>query len=312
MSMDGKKKRIAENLGQAIKKCVEIIGDTNDSNSIMSQLIDLAYKDAIYRCFNEGLRLNPENPKRPKAIVSLVHETFFASQLLAIRRLFDKGDDVNSLRRIYEIVNAKRDLYSREAFLIAKSERISRSPIKWRQDSEKDFLNKLYDSISNTHAEARTCEDKLWIPHLEAIGEFLNRPSLIHKYTDSFIAHAIKGKKHQLGIQDLEKVNLGNLQKLYQTISWLCFTLSRYIGELILFEVPTVTFDQFEGWSGTFYAGSFDRQFIMYWNKRVSLLASWQEKYWDLDRFYVSPWKEFITKEYLVEHHRGKELGKVP
>jgi hypothetical protein len=294
MSVDGKKKWIAENLDLSIKKCVEILGDTDDPNSVNSQLIDLAYNDAIYRCFNEGLRLDPNNPKRPKAIVSLVHETFFASQLLAVRRLLDKSKDVNSLRRIFDIVYAKREFYSREGFLAAKNERITKNSSSWHQKSEEKFLNKLYDSVSNTQIDARTGKDKLWEPHLKAIGEFIDRPSLIHKYTDSFIAHAIKGKKHRLTVQQLEKVNLDNLQRLYKTISWLCFTLSRYIGEWILFEVPTVTFDQFEGWSGTFYGGSFDRQLTKYWNQRVSLLASWQSKYWNLDKFYVSPSKEFV------------------
>lgn len=297
MSINGKKNRITVKLRLAIAKCVELIGDIDDPNSVRYQLIDLTYNDTIYRCFNEGLRLDTDNPKRPKAIVSLIHETFFASQLLAVRRLLDRGEDVHSLRKIFDIVNANRSLYSREGFIFAKQERISRNSSSWRQEAEKDFMHKLYDSVSNKRPDTRNDEDGLWMPHLEAIGKFLDKPSLIHKYTDSFIAHAIKGKKHRLSVKDLEKVNLGNLQRLYQTISWLCYTLSRYIGELILFEVPTVTFDQFEGWSGSFYAGSHDRHLTNYWNKRTSLVRSWQERYWDLDKFYLSPRKEFFLVE---------------
>ncbi len=120
MIEDSKRRRIAERLCQEIEKCVALLGDISDPNSLKFQLSDLAYKDAIYRSFNEGLRLNPDNPLRPKTIVSLVHETFFASQLLAVRRLFDGGKDVQSLRRIFDIVNKNRDLFTREGFLLAK------------------------------------------------------------------------------------------------------------------------------------------------------------------------------------------------
>lgn len=296
MSSEANKVLTIQNLEKALRKCIEIHYNTDDTNSVFYQLTDLAYKDSIYLCLNEGLRLDSKNPNSPKSIISLIHESYFASQLLSIRRLLDKGNDVQSLRRIFDVIYTNKSLFTRENFLIAKRDRIERRLSPDFQELEREFLNRLYDGISNTTQVTRSNDDKLYEPYLNAILHYLNRPSLIRQYTDSFIAHAILKQKHKLTISDLEKVNLANVQKLLKTISWLSFTLSRYIGELILFEVPAVTFDKFEGWTKSIFSKDIEKLLEKYWYRRVSLLKSWEDNYWDWDRFFVSPTKGFPVK----------------
>jgi hypothetical protein len=297
MDNSAKRQRRAEKLEQLFDKCILILGHADDTNSVVFQLIDLAYKDTIYKCFNEGLRLDEKNSNSPKALVSLIHESFFASQLLAIRRLLDGGEDVQSLRRIFDLIFSNKELFTRDAFVTAKRNRIERRSHPELQGMEREFINQLFDSVSNKSANSRSENDTLHLPFLDAIKEYLDRPSLIHQYTDAFIAHALLKKKHKLNEFDLSQISLENIETLLETISWLSYTLSRYVGELILFEVPTVTFDKFEGWFNSVFSKNLEVELKNFWYEQANLLKSWEQNYWDIKTFYEAPLRKFKEKE---------------
>jgi hypothetical protein len=81
------------------------------------------------------------------------------------------------------------------------------------------------------------------------------------------------------------------MQESYIDISWLAYTLSYYIGDLILFKVPSVAYNQFEGWIGSIYKSNIERSLRKYWQNRFRLFEKWERTYWYGDKLYITPKK---------------------
>lgn len=266
--------------------------DDNDGNTLLNQLSNIAFNDCVYRCFNEGLRLDKDNKNRPLLIIDQFHEYFFKNQVISIRRVFDSGDDVISLRRIFDIIYKNKEQMTREKYLLICSDELNEIKHEKMKESQIEFQNTNYDLISKKQRTHRKGSDKLYFPYLESIKSYLSRRNILHEYTNSYIAHSFNKKRRQLTPEELNKISLMKLQKAYKEISWLSFTISRYIGECILFEVPAVPYNQFEGWVGSLYKKNIEIKLNNYWNKRSDLFESWKKQYWFDDEIYVSPYKK--------------------
>ena len=63
-----------------------------DVHTIQSQLQDIVWNDAIYRCYNEALHIRDKRAIKqpvPSTIIELLHESIFINQAVRIRRLTD-------------------------------------------------------------------------------------------------------------------------------------------------------------------------------------------------------------------------------
>lgn len=271
-----------------IKKCQEII-ELGNKNSITNLISDVIYYDLLYRSFNEGLRLDQQNNKKPNSIIGLIHESFFDSQVMKIRRLLDNGNDVYSLRKVFSEIIKHEYLYTREEYLkLVDAENV--------QKREYELLivdqHRKYDQISGKTHNNRTKEDKLNHSYLMAIKAYLDKPNIIVKYTNTYIAHSLNKDKQAIIEDELEKVSLRKLQENYKLLSWLSFTLSYYCNTLILFDAPTIQYEQFENWVGTIFKKDIELKLYKYWEKRARMFSNWQDKYWISNDFYLTPFRK--------------------
>jgi hypothetical protein len=271
-----------------INKCKEII-ELGNKNSITNLISDIIYYDLLYRSFNEGLRLDKQNDKKPNSIIGLIHESFFDSQVMKIRRLLDNSNDVYSLRKVLNEIIRHEHLYTREEYiLLIDPETIQKRAYELLVLDQ----HRKYDQISGKTPYNRAREDKLNHSYLMEIKAYLDKPNIIVKYTNTFVAHSLNKEKQVIIEDDLEKVSLRRLQENYKLLSWLSFTLSFYCNDLILFDPPTVLYEQFENWVGTIFKKDIELKLYKYWEKRAKMFSSWQDKYWMSNDFYISPYRK--------------------
>ena len=271
-----------------INKCKEII-ELGNKNSITNLISDIIYYDLLYRSFNEGLRLDKQNDKKPSSIIGLIHETFFFSQVIKIRRLLDNSNDVYSLRKVFNEIIKHEYLYTREDYILLIDP-------ETKNKREYELLvhdqHRKYDQISGKTPDNRAKEDRLNHSYLMEIKAYLDKPNIIVKYTNTFVAHSLN-KEKQVTIEDeLEKVSLRKLQENYKLLSWLSFTLSYYCNDLILFDPPSIPYEQFENWVGTIFKKDIELRLYKYWENRVKMFSCWQDKYWMSNDFYISPYQK--------------------
>jgi len=152
--------------------------------------------------------------------------------------------------------------------------------------------NRKYDLISGKTPTNRTKNDKLNHSYLMAIKAHLDKPNIIVKYTNTFIAHSLNKEKQVIIEDELKKVSLRKLQENYKILSWLSFTLSYYCNTLILFDPSTLLYEQFENWVGTIFKKDIELQLYKYWEKRAKMFSSWQDKYWMSNDLYLSPYRK--------------------
>ncbi len=278
-----------------ISKCKEMIHDNSDGNTLVQQLSKLSFNDTVYRTFNEGLRLDRENEKRPKLIIDQFHRYFFKDQAISIRRILDKGKDVYSLRRVFDIVYENSSIFTRRGYISANQKQVNELKDPRVKEVQIEHLNQQYDIISNVSLKNRNEDDHLYAPYLRSMDTYINKRKVLHEYTNAYIAHSYSKKKRGKSRENLNKINLNKMQEAYKYISWLSYMVSRYIGVLILFEVPSVPYYQFEGWVGSIYKRNIERSLNTYWCKRVKLFDSWKQKYWFSDKIYITPYKSANT-----------------
>jgi len=263
--------------------------ESDDKNSISNQIGDVLYFDLLYRSFNEGLRLDGKNDKRPASLIDYIHKIFYENQTLRIRRLLDKGDDAYSLRRILNLIIANEHLYTRESYVCLDGIQYEIEQNKGIKEYECKFRHEKYDLLFRMNSGKRQKDDRLMVEYLEKIKEYLDKPNILIGFADQYVAHSLNKKKRKKTDQNLDKISLMQLQKNYKLLSWLSYTLSYYCNSLILFRVPVVTYDQFENWVGTLFVKDISKNLNKYWNKRADMFKSWEDKYWMMNDLYINP-----------------------
>ncbi|MDB5731101.1 MAG: hypothetical protein JWQ03_996 [Variovorax sp.] len=89
-------------------------------NSINRQIRGMMWDDAAFRALNEARRFSsPEYPTGATAplLAGLIDQGFVATQILSITRLVDRRQDVISLRRLLDDIEAHAHLITREIFV---------------------------------------------------------------------------------------------------------------------------------------------------------------------------------------------------
>ena len=142
-----------------------------DVNSVESQLTELAWQDAIYRSFNECLRVNLRRKKplqQPASLIELIHERYLHAQAVYLRRLFElpaanAARGVCSLPTVLALIRRSRDSFCREAFVCYDC--TPYAP-KLMQSSPKDYMvsrsrHKSFDLFTQTAGRTRSRDDEL-------------------------------------------------------------------------------------------------------------------------------------------------------
>ena len=93
----------------------------DSENDVWTQLSRMTWNDAVFRLINEGLRLADHSQQlcaiHNRMLIDFALEGYLANQVLAVRRLLDKRDDVNSLYRLVQDIEKSRPLITRENYV---------------------------------------------------------------------------------------------------------------------------------------------------------------------------------------------------
>ena len=94
--------------------------DSESKNSILVQVINMLFETLIYKVILKARSIAPKNSKGRielnGAIHYLIDKCFFNSQLMTIRRLTDKGEDVISLHKLLNQMKGNCKYLTRENY----------------------------------------------------------------------------------------------------------------------------------------------------------------------------------------------------
>jgi hypothetical protein len=94
--------------------------DKDEPNSIQQQIFSMLFVDLAYRILVEPRRTTDEKLKiaaRSGLLAHLLDQCYVANQILAIRRLLDKRNDVVSVRHLLDDIAHSRRLLTREIYV---------------------------------------------------------------------------------------------------------------------------------------------------------------------------------------------------
>ena len=229
-----------------------------DRHSIQNQIYDMIFDSAIFQCINESRKYAAQddigNIKQNRLLHYFINQSFFKTQLLAIRRLVDrdfgrvqrnKPHTVNSLYNLIEDVKKYSTLltrknvladwnlpYNYEKALAEYKNSIDRSkPYLVPQEiAHSEDLHRRIDSAASIAAKKRCPDDLIPINNLKQFEIRLNDIEELCKYVDKYIAHSASSESRRNVPEEIE----GALGKVLNAHRIICETAS-YIGNKLLF-----------------------------------------------------------------------------
>ena len=184
----------------------------DDPNNIEGQIIGMIFLDLSYRGLAKvrgDLSKGPDIAARSSILAHMLDQGYVATQVLAIRRLLDKGNNVFSIRRLLDDIWRNRDLFTREIFIAYDG--TPYDPDGWQSlppSTEAQIFeihnpkffgfvrsserHKLFDKLSGVLPASRNRQDTIRIEIFERLRSWLNSAeakkliTLSHK----FFAHA--------------------------------------------------------------------------------------------------------------------------
>ena len=237
----------------------------NDRHAIINQLIQMTWDAASFRMINESRGLAPIDkkgePELSGLMYSLINRGFFATFIVAVRRLMDASSPrtgpkgVYSLSILFADMKAHRHLLTRKAILEAEeipydfesiqdSANAYASGMYLRMSSER--RHKMIDVLADVAPGSRQPEDTLQ----EAV--FLNLEAKASKACEAIAAHATKFIAHAstpesratLKIQQVP--TLGMLWKAHKHLCQVAgFLTICVLGASCPGFLPTPQYDQF-------------------------------------------------------------------
>jgi hypothetical protein len=229
-----------------------------DIHSIRSQVYDMVFDYAIFQCINESRKYAAEddegNIKQNRMLHYFINQSFFKTQLLAIRRLVDR--DFNRVQRnkphtVYSLYNLIEDIKKHSALLTRKNVFATCNlPYNYEKalaeymnsiDHTKPYLvpqeiahsedlHRRIDSAASIAAEKRSPDDLISINNLKQFEIRLNDIEELCKYVDKYIAHSATSESRKNVPEEIE----GALGKVLNAHRIICETAS-YIGNRLLF-----------------------------------------------------------------------------
>jgi hypothetical protein len=223
----------------------------DEPNSIEGQIIRMTFEDMSYRMMTKPRGETSQDVKiaaRNGLLVHMLDIGYAATQILAIRRLLDKGSDVMSMQRLLNSIKANRKLITRENYVAYDGkpygpdgwQSLPASPEIQMWGAEAPGLygylmsgerHKLFDKLSGVSVASRSRQDLISVTIFERLEGWLRSVeaeklvTLSHK----FFAHAAGAESR--GNLTLSGFPLGDIEKAQRAI----VRVERAITDDILF-----------------------------------------------------------------------------
>jgi len=276
---------------------IMLAGD--DPHSVEQQMLTLAWDNAVYRCYNESLRIaDRAKIDTASTLADFIHRAFFAKQVMSIRRLLDyrrkkPGWEVYSIRTINSELKEHIDLFTRENYVCYDGTIYEASDHSndWRQKLISDGRHLVFDTLSVAHGRTRSRNDSIAIELLNNMEVYLNKDELLRKYANKYLAHAAAPPTRQFFDPELSRITLNYIQRMYRILIWACKLLGKITDQLVLTEVAVPDYDQFTGWTNAILSDHSKSMMTKYWKKRANYFTKWSSVYWSPEVLYRSPYK---------------------
>jgi len=302
-------------LSEKRKQWLEVLSG-EDRHSISRQLTDMIWDAASFRMVNEARRLAPPDSKGGVQLNWMMHSLmdrgFFASQILAIRRLTDsyslegpKG--VYSLSGLLKDMQAQRHLLTRAAVFAAEGlaydyepirrrwrayadERRSGSETAWATPADLDWhkherRHEAVDMLTGVRPEARRPEDVIQEAVLVNLASKVARASKeIVTYAKKFIAHAATPESRAIVNADDAVLTLNHLWEAHKHLCQVAkFLAIEVLGDSCpgLLRIPL--FNQFRHMDKPLIDSSRLGELRELWKQFEEECQSWKQ--WDLDTY---------------------------
>lgn len=291
-SCDVKDKELLACFREKLKHWKTCLSDEKDYHSIYNQLTTLFWDHAVYRIFNEALRLSEETNDPSTGlqgtIIELLHKNFMDSQAIAIRRLTDvsynKPDrEVYSLRRLVDEIKANINLYTRENYVCYDGISFDEEPDD--DDRVRAFRNSRqtrYDYLSGKDMNHCSRDDKLSSTVLAALEEGIEEDFKItrevRRYVNNWVAHAADPKNREKYAHVPDEVHLQKLDECYQALIRIGKKVELFIDEFLLCSVPTPIFDQLKNWDKPVVTTKDLKALREYWFERDREIENWAKE----------------------------------
>jgi hypothetical protein len=282
-----------------------LFGD--DPNSIRIQIHNMVWDSAVFLSINKARKyamLDKEGkPELNGMVHRFINRSFFQTQSLAIRKLYDKRSDVISLVRILNDMEKNRMLLTRKNITDAhdypydyesKQARLNqiRSLDKSKQDlvaqdlfncHHSETIHERIDSLSDVDSSHRNRNDIVSPKIFDWLETKLSGLESIVNHVNKFIAHsATPGSRASIKADDIV-ITLGEILNAHKTI---CQT-AEFIGMSFLyrsfgnfFAIPQ--YDQFEHFEKPWATDETVGKLYKFWREYDRETQSW--KNWDWQR----------------------------
>jgi hypothetical protein len=250
--------------------------DSEDKNCLLKQVQNMLFETLIYRCILKARSIAPKDNKGRirlnGAMHYLIDKCFFNNQLMAIRRLTDRGEDVVSLYKLLNQMKGNCKYLTRLNYFMILQERgyeYDYSEIKKKHDEyvEKNLrmneaimipdeltwekserLHSDFDKLSKNKASNRTPEDIIDNSIFDKLLNELDRCEKLRDHVDHFVAHSLKPEKVEKLDDEALRVTFERLWEAQQIICKVTHFVGLYLLGIVdygLLPIPHGSFLQY-------------------------------------------------------------------
>jgi hypothetical protein len=241
--------------------------DDDPDHAIWSTIQELVWRDVQFATIGQLAKDNPEGPLNTSLIAESLIGGHVAQQVLAIRRLMDRGRNRVSLARLIMDLKSNRDLLTRENIVCydglpydheaveAKEWEEMPSGIRWghttgpRAWSISKMAQKQFDRVSGIQHPARSRDDTIPKSTFTRLEELLmaSGGARIAEWSHAYLAHAgtpfdREAVKSVTIANESVAAAIRELARITEYVSSEVLWMGGYRGSLM----PTPQFDVFE------------------------------------------------------------------
>lgn len=271
-----------------------------EPNTVQAQLFNMMYLDLVYRTLVVPRHKTDEQLKIAAKSIILAHfldQAYVASQILAIRRLLDKSNDVFSLRRLLDDITKHRLLITREIYVCNDgqpydSEAWQRLPDQgvdgklWGIDAPKfanyrssQIRHETFDRLSRISPTARKRCDRIEVCVFQQLKNWLTNSAADKLITLShkFFAHASSADSR--GALQYSGISLADVDIVQRAL----VRVERAITDLLLFigiardVVPMPPLGLLKGLDEPYATGNMILKMEAEWDQLVAERNQWSK-----------------------------------
>lgn len=272
-------------------------------NSIQSMVHSLNWNDAIYRTFNEGVRLmwrKGLQDRLPGTLIEFIHSAHLGLVLSTLRKIYEpkrKGKrSVTSIPTIIRNLQANVGCWTRENYVSHDGTPfVPNEKFDWKVNLIIESRHKHFDHMSTTRGK-RNRTDVL-DPNIIASFEkkaVLNKE--LERYANNFLFHASAPKAMPDEEETYSNTTLNKVQAQAKNALWIIMQIGKIADQLVLTKVATPQFDPLNSWDRSLFTEKIKIKLEAYWSQRIRWWSRWTDYYWQDCNIYISPRKKYMSK----------------